>query len=490
METATTVSQEERAYSQALNEIYRRTEDGEHTISERILEPILQASYDTYELSRHNDSEYNYNAVTELTYAALTRLRDESELDPDDEISVAQVASDESDEVYAACLYTDGSGNEYVIDPVLGYAGLRSEAPALYVAAELTSRDDEEHDHGQVEVEIFNSSNRHTFEDIFEAHGSIDGDSELEPSDLIEIGLGPKYQVNVDKSTDIIFSDVYSYGGRLAVVGYVAKHQDDGEVLNSMVARTFYMSNSQGMWKYLPSHDNKKSYSNGHELDGLPLPYLAQAALSQISQLHHAKIDNPDIPFFGTARDISRAPGETLLLEAERNPKVLDGTFYPKDRTAGIIAPELMDFRNNSPQQPDFDREPVFSWQADTKFEKDVEFEVFDSKDGQLSYVFARTKDKRVWISLVEDNTSEVESTGIKKSWVKSGDLTMSIAENRGHAGNYGVPSYKYGVRYVDMWPKYLSKVPVVQRYLASGTNGLGKLNGVDTTSFLNSNAS
>jgi hypothetical protein len=82
--------------------------------------------------------------------------------------------------------------------------------------------------------------------------------------------------------------------------------------------------------------------------------------------------------------------------------------------------------------------------------------------------MFCRDATGRVWIGSIEDN-SEIQSTGLKKSWIEGGDLTTPAFEYKyketDQTGGYGNDKIRNGP-YIDMYENYLKKIPVIQEYL------------------------
>jgi hypothetical protein len=349
------------------------------------------------------------------------------------------------------------NGLGFELPPVLTFDEFKAQSGIKFPV--FVEQDDV--DHRGLEVFAYNSSSRR--EEILK-NGEVHGDDGLTVRELDAMGLGPKHELNLDLATTINFSDVYKYKSRMAVVGYVTKRSTtggDGTVTSETVARTFYMSGSQGIWRYLPSHSDRSWYNKGHNEDSLPVPFEAQAMLGQIAEQPHVAVADSARPFFGTARSTVVEPGITYQREVSRNPIKLEGNFYYPPH-GQLIPPKELDFQPGSVQAPDFETEPLFNWNASTNSISDVQFEVYPSRDKRLNYVFCRTKQNEAWLAYVEDG-SEVTSLGIRGNWIRTGDLATPITEYGSQDGGYGVQPQG---RYVNMWPNYLSKVPVLQRYL------------------------
>jgi hypothetical protein len=399
-----------------------------------------------------------------------------------------------------------------------------------------------------------------------ESVGEIDGDeilknSIIEGSDyngeiltieaLKQLDLGPRYRVRMGDAT-VCFSQTYQpEKGRAAVAAYVEK---DGKIF----VRSYYRSNSQGVWRYLPDYDyhpasdggvNMGRFGKGYNEESIALPIAIQKALSEISHggdaLETGDID-PWLVFAGTA--IGGDVGGAFYREVDPQPQRLNGDFYDKPvkynispdiintqvdnvredamqaeqltRSAGLRSQvvhlkalekagelelssrsnveEMGDARNfdelhdvidkmagvpkldtyfktqpelinlNSEQSPDFSK-LIDSWQQDTSLYGPITIEIFLSNDGELKFMFCKDEKGRAWIGGVE-NDSEIQSTGLRKSWIDGDDLMTPAYEylhpSSDQTGGYGNENMKAGQYYVDMFKNYLSKIPVIQEYL------------------------
>lgn len=300
-------------------------------------------------------------------------------------------------------------------------------------------------------------------EQIFE-HVEIRGDGragELTPELLERVGLLPRHRIEIENRT-IWFSPGYSIrGGRIAVIGYV--QDDDG----SVVARSYYRSNSQGVWRYLPQYKMKEGslswYSKGYGEESVTLPAKLQEGLTRavnddggILVFDH---DTTQAVFSGTARYVNS-----------------EGTVYHRDvverpvRVKGVPEAEWSQLPPPETVRPDYEQAPRFehilsSWQQETGLYGRVTYEVIPSNDGMLRYVFSRDEQGRAWISSIE-NDSPLESTGLRRKWVSGGALVTPAEEYLDHSGGYGVVKHARG-GYADMFDNYLSKMPVIRDYLA-----------------------
>lgn len=300
-----------------------------------------------------------------------------------------------------------------------------------------------------------------------EVHGDDFMGKFLTPEVLKEEGLLPKHKIRIGDSVVWFSSSGYELDeGRVAVVAYVKK---EGKV----TARSYYRSNSQGVWRYLPDYTMSEDgeinwYGKGHSEESITLPIVMQKALSEITRedIPVLKLKkNPDFIFAGTAQKFGKEGGE-YYREIEASPRRLEGGFYAE---RGKTPPEQI--RLSPEQSPDFSK-LLTSWEQKTSVYGQVAVEVFPSRDGALKFMFCKDAAGRVWIGGVEDN-SETQSTGLKKSWIEGGDLATPAFEYKtgrtDQTGGYGNDRMRNGP-YVDMYENYIKKIPIIQEYLKAST--------------------
>lgn len=322
--------------------------------------------------------------------------------------------------------------------------------------------------------------------------------AQLTPELLRSEGLLPYKKVSLSDSVNAYLSRPYNIvGQRIAVVAYI---QTPGKTVagnyypGETVARTFYRSNSQGVWRYLPTYTMKDNqinhYNKGYGEESVTLPAELQIALSDLSKpgAQILNVKNPDLIFAGTAREKNNMG--TFFSDTQPIPIRLSGEFYSPDPD-GKIAPENVRF-SNPDQAPNF-ATPITSWKQNTQLYGQVDTEVYLSNDGALRYLFCRDSQGRAWVGGVEAASGEIKSTGTKDTWVNAGDLTTPPFEYTAYASGYGNNAKRNG-SYVDMFDNYLSKIPVIREYLAvkgikpnnsgGGNNRFNRLRGVATDAF------
>lgn len=311
------------------------------------------------------------------------------------------------------------------------------------------------------QIETINDKEAEEFFRKLEIHGSDFKGKFLTPEILKKEGFLPKYKIRIGDSVVWFSSSGYQLGeGRVAVVAYVEK---EGKV----IARSYYLSSSQGVWRYLPNYQMNKYggirwYSKGYNEESITLPVIMQRVLSEITRedMPVLRPKDPSFIFAGTARKFRE--GGTYYREIEAVQTRLKGEFYPE---RGKTPPEQI--RLAEEQSPDFSK-PLTSWEQKTSLYGQVYVEVFPSKDGKLKFMFCRDAAGRAWIGGIEDD-SEIQSTGLKKSWIEVGDLVTPAfeykSESKDQTGGYRNDKVRNGP-YVDMFENYLKRIPVIQEYL------------------------
>ncbi len=300
-------------------------------------------------------------------------------------------------------------------------------------------------------------------EDIFsqiQIHGAEFNGKTLTKDILKENNLLPHYKIEID-GVHVYCSSCYNLGsGRIAVVGYVRDKK------NKMVTRSFYRSNSLGLWRYLPNYtitDGRIDwYGKGHGEASITLPIAIQQALAEISEstLKILNVDRPELVFAGTARqahehstymdEVGSIPIKIESFSIENHQKFPPQKIKISQEKSPILDPSRV----------------IATWKQDSSLYGEINIEVVPSQDGKFKFIFCRDKLNRVWIAGIED-TSEMQSVGLRKYWVDGEDLTTPAYEYQGVVGKYGNLQRRSG-SYVDMFQNYLSRIPVIQEYCKS----------------------
>ncbi len=298
-------------------------------------------------------------------------------------------------------------------------------------------------------------------------HGDPWNGKRLTTEHLAEQNLAPKYEAQIEGQKVWFSSLPYVIGhGRIAVVGYVEGTRGE------LIARSFYRSNSHGIWKYLPryvAYDGRLTwYGKGFGQESISLPIPLQRALAEIGSADPGPmiLEDPEFIFAGTARGsqpLGKYDSSTYANEVDELPVRLKGNFYGE----GKIPPKELVFENQE-QLPDF-RRSLGEWHQTSSQYGEIRIEVFPSRNSKYQYMFCSDKLGRVWIGAI-DSDALIGTTGLREHWVEAGDLTTPAFQYFSEADRYGNADMVSG-DYVDMFKNYLSKVPVIQDYLALRKN-------------------
>ena len=293
----------------------------------------------------------------------------------------------------------------------------------------------------------------------------------LNVKDLVDADLVPRFEVKKD-GFSFNLSKCFRVQGRDACLAYVKT--PDGKVKT----RSYYRSNSAGLWRYCPDYGYNDGvhlwFGKGRGEESLTLPPELQKCLSAISEKDRTQPEGrhkANLCFFGTAKFYNnRIAYDHANLFGE-----LRGDYYKETNkncsfqfTGGLdgekFAPERLDYIEET--TPNYYKEPM-TYKTRSKLYGDVTTKVYPSNDGRLLYSFCETSvngERQVWISNVE-TTAPVNSTGCRTKWGYAGDVTTPLYEYDSQADGYGELG-NYKGNYVSMWKNYLSKVPLIKRYL------------------------
>ena len=330
-----------------------------------------------------------------------------------------------------------------------------------------------------------------------EIHGSPIGGKNLMMITLAIEGLAPKYEAALG-DVRMYFSPPYFVANKkyAAVVGYVeAPNPETRE--REFVARTFYISNSQDMWRYLPDRETDVLgeihwFGKGHfgkSEESLNLPSVVQKLLAEVMRKEGKpkEIRDPELVFAGTAREVdpySMYGGEprtgdeqrSYVLRVEQRGRKLKGDFYPTDPESKLrTPPETMVFKDKN-EEPDFSLPPVLTWETQGRLYGTVHHEVFPSKNNLYRFHFCRDDQGRTWIGGIEIVGGELLSNGVTPNWIDAGDLTTPAYEHlriaRWPTGNL----HPTDPGYQDMFATYLIQIPVIRKYLKDVDRRMRKL--------------
>lgn len=294
---------------------------------------------------------------------------------------------------------------------------------------------------------------------------------------LLNNELEPRFQFSLE---DVNFntSRAFKIGSRDAVICYV--NTPDGRV----TARSYYRSNSQGVWRYLPDYKlnedgNVGWYGKGAGEQQLTLPMEIQGTLNEIAKQSyseqqiemHSATEMKEC-FFGTAKEIQRI-----------------GT-YTTDRMSGNLGDALDREVNNHPTitipgslrnlppeamytdvliAPNFDH-MTGEFDMQSEIYGDAKIRTFDSNDGRLSWSIIEDSQGRACVGSIQMK-SKISSTGLRQNWVNGGDFTMPLYEYNKQSYNLGDSEDQKG-NYTCMWKNCLSRMPIIKAYKGRGNNG------------------
>lgn len=310
----------------------------------------------------------------------------------------------------------------------------------------------------------------------------IDGDAweqggqkyQLTTEALKNNGLAPEFGVQLE-GAKVNLSKIYQVGQRQAVMAYV-------ETEAGVKARSYYRSNSQGVWRYLPDYVGFPNgevdyYGKGVSEESTTLPVELQQVLARIEvgQGESLQITKtvPDFLMCGTAKRYGSRqelwetlhgggqPRGDYYREVSQTPRVVLSAEQTRDYK---VPPEQLDIKGGL--APDFEQK-VGDWRSRAALYGQVESEVFLSQDGSLQYAMCRNEKGQAWVGSVQ-TAGLVTSTGLRRDWVMAGDFGTTPYDYIGQSAGYGDLDDRspVNIRYVGMWKNYLSKMPIIQKYL------------------------
>lgn len=292
----------------------------------------------------------------------------------------------------------------------------------------------------------------------------------LTTENLVNNNLTPVFAVVVSGQRVALSQPFQLSDGRGAVLAFVQVGQD-------YKVRGFYLDQKTGLWHLVPDvirgprGEGMSQITEGYGEESTMVPMVLQEKLAELVKtrgFREITTVNPDFLLAGTAvaYDTMQEYREALARgqmrsdfyrEVDAQPAVL-GTS--SDGTKAM--PQLLSV--NAKVAPDFQnhvgRFATYSVLAGT-----VQMDGFRSHDGHVTWLFCSDEYGRSWVGGVEIDSS-LTSTGCRANWATAGDLMTPLYEYSTQASGYGDPSdVRKGM--VGMWNRYLSKVPVIQEYIA-----------------------
>lgn len=312
-------------------------------------------------------------------------------------------------------------------------------------------------------------------------HAIIEGDAwrqggqdyRLNIPSLINSGLVPYFSTTIDGKT-IYLSRFFSLtNGQTATIAYVTSP-------NGLKVRSYYCDKSQALWRFLPDYIRDLSgegieiFGEGFHEKSTILPLLLQDSLHQIESSHptlNLSNTNPDFLFAGTApayntRQEFRDAYAKGQLRGDFYREV-SSTAYNADSGAIIapnrhkIAPQLISV--NAEAAPNF-QSTIAKYQITTALTGATRAISFPSLDRQTSWLFYSDPNHRSWIANIETN-SPITSTGCRREWLLPTDIATPLYESSLLADGYGDNHDTRPGNFVNMWPNYLSKIPLLQQF-------------------------
>lgn len=296
---------------------------------------------------------------------------------------------------------------------------------------------------------------------------------ELSAASLENFGLEPKFEFQLDNAK-INLSDPYQVDGHAAITAYV-------QTEHGINVCSYYRSNSQGVWRYLPDyvsdpHDPNSAVEwlgKGYDEDSLNLPSETQAVLETISNNRQSVSIHPlnaEFAFVGTAK---RYNSKDEYRQHMMN-HTLQGRHYNEVNSTPTVnlghisynkaTPETLDL--SGPESPDFNKinDPMTT---STSLYGQVNVEHVPSENGQLQYTFNSNSQGQVWLGGIEIKNAPISSSGLRTEWASTGDYGTPLYEYAQQSDGYGDPNDNRG-HYTNMWKNYLSRMPLIRRYLAT----------------------
>ena len=284
---------------------------------------------------------------------------------------------------------------------------------------------------------------------------------------LEQNGLLPKWIVRFGDTTiyltDKLFREESEKKQRPKTIIYI-KDEEKG-----IVARPCYKSYSQVVWRLLPAYSGSW-YNKANGEEQLTLTPELQRALSYLCQTEQMK--EAEVIFYGATKQ-GGSLAKSFQAETKCEPVTLGQGFFKevslsKPRKVDPKNPESFKF-DDEEDKPDFSN-LIDSWTEEVDFCGVVTFELFESKNGRLRYLFCRDKRDRAWIPGIDLKDAKMTSQGIKEQWVCGGDLCTPVFEYWEQADGYGNHNYGAGEdrQYTDMYENYLRPIPLIQEYQAS----------------------
>ena len=236
------------------------------------------------------------------------------------------------------------------------------------------------------------------------------------------------------------------------------------------------------MWRYLADYVGGNGeiswYGVGFNEESLTLPLKIQKNLNQVAVRGIYEIPGVNTGFFlgGTAKRFGSKEEYKQLADENK----MEGDYYKEvERTPKLDFGTLATVKH-PPESIDIDGEaaPNYRKQLDhytmqTEMYGEVTVRQFPSFNDELRYTMCEVgqgDEKKAWVGGIEVNAL-ITSTGLKKEWVSTGDICTPLFEYQTMTGGYGNPEGRTD-GYESMWEKYLSRMPMIRKYLYTWREG------------------
>ena len=284
-------------------------------------------------------------------------------------------------------------------------------------------------------------------------------------------GLLPQHEFKVGNQQVKVSDFFRDNGGRNFAVARIVTDGQPKDVV-------FYRSNSQALYRQLPSYHANGWYDKGIKgEEALTASPSMQAALNGLANKSDTKLMK--------VVDLEKLDGVIPVVEDRMDPKYLalqqdphyaSGSGYreysvTKEAAAhvedgvgrALEVPSEIKISNPS-SAPVFDK-PARTYEFESKTYGKVSAEVFPSRDGSLEYTVLKDQAGRIWFGDVGVANASLSEAGLRKDIIKAGNLTAPLWEYPQQIAN----GYSTGVKngsYELNW-NYIKEIPEVKRYYA-----------------------
>ena len=232
-------------------------------------------------------------------------------------------------------------------------------------------------------------------------------------------GLGPKHYTKIN-GRHVCLSDPYLLeNGRLAAIGYIFNTKT-----HLWETKSYYQSQSQGIWRFLPSYDINNEgqithYSKGKfGEDSQNIPFVMQEELAKISQKPPLEIDYAEKTMVAISLDTNKD-------------KKNDQRHTHFDFKKVFSQPNSQEYFPNFSNQ-------INNFDFKNKLYGRIQGEIYPSLNHRLNYLICRSQSDQVWLAGVEYvHNNSINNDGLWETWVNPRGLTTPAMEYKSQAGVY-----------------------------------------------------